>query len=97
MVEKEKSEKVFHAGTKKVEIYSSGDSYEGEINSEGKRHGFGVYTTARYEFGSDNVFSGDVYIGYFKNGIREGQGVYTSKDGSRYEGEFKNGKPNGNK
>ncbi len=54
---------------------------------------------------------GDIYVGYYVDDIRQGSGIYTMADGSRYEGKnfffffsvnffflgnFYNGVPNGN-
>jgi len=36
-----------------------------------------------------------VYIGEFKDNKIHGQGVFTSKSGSRYQGEYKHGKMDG--
>ena len=35
------------------------------------------------------------YVGNFKEGLPEGTGIYTAKDGSTYEGNFVKGKLNG--
>lgn len=35
--------------------------------------------------------NGKKYVGEFKNGSRNGKGVFTFPDGSRYEGDFKVG------
>ena len=32
---------------------------------------------------------GGKYIGYFKNGLKDGQGNYTWNDGAYYSGEFR--------
>ena len=34
---------------------------------------------------------GDKYVGQFKNGVREGKGIYYYANGAKYEGDFKNG------
>ena len=39
--------------------------------------------------------NGNMYIGEWKDGKRNGQGTYTFQEGSRYEGEWKDGKYNG--
>ena len=62
----------------RTETYENGDHYEGEFNEAGERHGRGTYTTP----------FGDIYIGEYRNGLRCGKGVYTMKDGTRYEGEL---------
>ncbi|MBQ8289679.1 MAG: hypothetical protein IJY01_02255 [Clostridia bacterium] len=48
--------------------------------------------TVKYKKRGDD-YIGDVYVGEFATGtyIPHGEGVYTEKDGSRYEGEFKHG------
>jgi hypothetical protein len=46
-------------------------------------------------FGSSTFFSGDRYIGEFKVGLYNGQGILTFADGSKYVGEFKDDKRNG--
>ena len=38
-------------------------------------------------------FSGDKYVGKFKDGLQNGQGTFTFSDGRKCVGEFKNGKP----
>ena len=38
-------------------------------------------------------FSGEKYIGIWKNGEYHGQGVYTFSDGTRWEGEWKDDIP----
>lgn len=55
--------------------YENGDTYQGELNAQGERHGRGVYTNNR----------GDVYSGEYKNGKKHGKGVFSRADGSRYE------------
>ena len=35
------------------------------------------------------------YVGEFKNGLREGKGIYYYKDGARYEGDYRNDQRNG--
>lgn len=38
---------------------------------------------------------GDMYVGEYKDDKRHGKGLYTMKDGTRYEGGFCNGRPHG--
>ena len=40
-------------------------------------------------FGKFTYFNGDVYEGMFKNDKRNGWGVYRTKEGTKYEGEWK--------
>ena len=68
-----------------VKININGGEYEGEVNSNGKPHGQGVWTHP----------SGRRYEGQCKNGKKHGQGTYTWPDGARYEGEWQDGKYHG--
>ena len=61
-------------------IESKNFKYIGEINSENKRHGFGLCIYHR----------GDQYIGQFSNGEKHGIGKFILKNGEIYQGEFKN-------
>ena len=45
----------------------------------------------RYTSGSGK-YKGDVYEGEFKNGNRDGYGTYTFADGTKIEGQWKNGR-----
>ena len=36
-----------------------------------------------------------MYVGEFKDGLKNGHGTFTSLDGDKYEGEWVNGKRNG--
>jgi hypothetical protein len=60
-------------------------SWEGELDSNGKRTGKGKMT---YECGAS-------YEGDFVNDKYEGHGTYTWDDGDNYTGEWKDGKRNG--
>jgi len=54
------------------------ESYRGECNTEGQRHGKGKF-----------VFSnGDSYEGQWKNNLMHGRGKYITVEGDIYEGEF---------
>lgn len=54
--------------------------YEGEVNSSNKMHGKGTY----------KFYSGDKYVGEWKNDKKDGKGIYYYKNGDRYEGQFAN-------
>jgi hypothetical protein len=54
------------------------DTYHGDCNTCGERHGEGVLTWS----------NGDVYIGQFFRGQRHGQGTLTFADGGEYVGEW---------
>ena len=62
-----------------------GQTYEGERNEAGERHGKG---TSKYP-------NGDSYKGEFVHGKRQGQGVYKFKGGARYTGTYEEGKKHG--
>ncbi|MBO4435013.1 MAG: hypothetical protein J5769_06145 [Bacteroidales bacterium] len=42
------------------------DRFKGELNSQGKRHGFGIY----------KWYEGSCYLGEYENGTRSGSGIY---------------------
>jgi len=70
-----------------VEIkFANGDFYKGEVKStisgELKFHGRGILKS----------HTGDTYQGDFKEGLREGYGKYSYKDGANYEGYWVRGK-----
>ena len=41
------------------------------------------------------IYPDGKYIGEFKNGMRDGKGIFYFNDGSRYEGDYKNDKREG--
>ena len=57
---------------------ANGDQFEGQMNSEGKRDGFGYAVI-------DNCSA--IFEGYWQNGTMHGQGRLTNKNGN-YVGEF---------
>jgi len=59
--------------------------YEGEFKN-GKYDGYGI---------EENQVTGQKYIGFFKDGMREGAGKLEFSDKRFYEGDFKKGKFNG--
>ena len=72
------------------ELYKTGDEkkdgkYEGEIEN-GKPNGQGTFTYGIRKW------EGDKHEGEWKDGYRNGQGTSTFSDGSKYVGEFKDGK-----
>lgn len=65
----------------------TGSTYTGEVNDRNERHGYGVYL----------VINGGSYEGYWKNGFKDGKGVFKYKDGTlHYEGDWQCGEPHGN-
>jgi hypothetical protein len=60
-------------------------TYEGDLNSSGQRHGFGVLIC-------DN---GNSYEGDWKNDKRDGLGIARYSSGDVYDGEWKRGKRQG--
>ena len=65
--------------------YPIGDTYDGEWNNDGRKHGIGELT----------LVDGTKYTGQFQSGFCHGHGVAKFPDGSLYEGEFENGKYHG--
>ena len=59
--------------------YKDGSKFEGEYVND-KINGFGIYT---------NKSGRKIYEGYWKDGKREGIGIYFCEDGASYEGEWK--------
>ena len=57
---------------------ANGDQFEGQMNAEGKRDGFGYAVI-------DNCSA--IFEGYWQNGTMHGQGRLTNKNGN-YVGEF---------
>lgn len=86
----------------------SDGSYEGKVNNDGQKHGFGIY---RWKDGS--IFEGDYandlrhgngrflwangesYAGDYLKDERTGKGIYQWPDRSSYDGEFLVGKRHG--
>jgi hypothetical protein len=65
--------------------YSLEEWYEGEIDEQYRRNGYGIY---KYE-------NDDIYEGEFYNGLRHGEGEYTYNDGSVYRGDWLKDKKHG--
>ena len=61
-----------------IENEETGDYYEGFVNEENQPHGFGKMLYA----------SGDMYEGYFENGIKQGTGTMTFNTACIYIGEW---------
>jgi len=97
--------------TKKVKICRNGvfmGTYEGDLNAESQRHGFGVLLCDNgnsYEgewkkdkrdgLGIARYSSGDVYDGQWQRGKREGHGVMYIEAGDTYIGSWNNGLKHG--
>ncbi|CAG9314469.1 unnamed protein product [Blepharisma stoltei] len=69
-----------------LEIQEENAIYQGEWNEEDKRHGFGL------QIFSDN----STYEGFWRNGMRDGEGRFICADGTVYEGNWRNNKKHGN-
>ena len=81
--------------------------YEGEINDENMRHGFGTLITPHYKlkgtwrnneftgWGRKSMRNGDVFEGKFVNGELNGKGIFKSKDNNIYIGDFVKSMRNG--
>lgn len=61
------------------------DSYVGQYNGDGKRHGLGTYTWE----------DGTVYQGRWRNDLMEGKGSLKFANGNKYEGNFSKSMPFG--
>ena len=97
--------------TKKVKICRNGvfmGTYEGDLNAEGQRHGFGVLLCDNgnsYEgewkkdkrdgLGVARYSSGDVYDGQWHRGRRQGHGIMYIEAGDTYIGSWNNGLKHG--
>merc|ERR1711966_640629 len=97
--------------TKKVKICRNGvfmGTFEGDLNDEGQRHGFGVLQCDNgnsYEgewkkdkrdgLGIARYSSGDVYDGQWQKGKRQGHGVMYIDAGDTYIGSWNNGLKHG--
>jgi len=97
--------------TKKVKICRNGvfmGTYEGDLNKDGQRHGFGVLICDNgnsYEgewkkdkrdgVGIARYSSGDVYDGEWLRGKRQGHGVMYIEAGDTYIGSWTNGLKHG--
>jgi len=60
--------------------WANGDKYVGE-SKDSMQNGLGTY----YHLAEDQ-WKGWTYFGYFLNGLRHGQSIYTRPDGTRIEG-----------
>lgn len=90
-------------------LCSNGTLYRGEINEDGKYHGYGVmyyadggYYTGQFEFGRRHGkgtyrhHNGDVYIGEYKDDEEHGHGKTIYKDLGFHIGEYYDGERGGN-
>lgn len=66
-------------------LMQDNDTYDGERNTEGERHGHGKWMGA----------NGDVYMGLWLLDKKNGQGTYTEADGHTYIGSFVDDKREG--
>jgi hypothetical protein len=80
------SSKKFIQMKNKVFIRESKDEwYEGEVDDEYRRNGYG-----KYHYEDDSVYEGE-----FEDGLRSGNGDYKWTDGSVFRGEWLNDRKNG--
>ena len=66
-----------------------GDNHKGET-----LYGWGEYPDYVWK-GVGEKDTHPVYKGEVENGVPNGQGTFTTKNGDKYVGEWKNGEPNG--
>ena len=81
--------------------------YEGDVNLNNERHGFGRLTTVKSVFlgewrngkftgwGRETRRSGKVYEGKYIDGLIQGKGILKNNKGVSYVGDFKNSKRHG--
>ena len=94
-------------GDKCKMIYPNGFIYEGSFR-EGLRHGEGILyhkpSNYQYKGGWENdkkngkcieIINGDIFDGYYKNGIREGKCTITYRNKDKFIGTLKEGKKDG--
>ena len=94
---------------KRLKIYNKDDInniqiYEGDLNYEGKRHGFGKCTTPYYVligqwkndkfsgWGRESRSNGEVFEGRYENGLLNGKGIFLNEKKCKYVGDFINTK-----
>ncbi len=90
-----------------LRIYNKEDKnniqiYQGDLNSQGQRHGQGKCTTPYYVligqwkndqfsgWGRESRCNGDVFEGRYENGVINGKGIFLNEKNSKYVGDFKN-------
>lgn len=66
-------------------VLPNGDYYKGSYDSNGYRHGYGLYMFQ----------DGTKYLGNYNHGVRSGYGVITYPDESKYAGTWSNNMKNG--
>ena len=81
--------------------------YEGDVNIDNQRHGFGRLTTLQAVYlgqwrngeftgwGRETRRSGKVYEGKYINGLLQGKGILKNNKGANYVGDFKDSKRHG--
>ena len=95
------------SGKKSTLDFADG-SYDGEINHDGQKHGFGIYRWSdgsifegnfendlRHGKGKFLWSNGESYDGDYLQDQRTGKGIYSWSDGSHYSGDFISGKRHG--
>jgi len=91
-----------------AELVFSDGSYQGKVNRDGKKHGFGIYrwmdgsiyegdyqNDVRHGKGRFLWANGESYVGVYLQDERTGKGIYHWPDGSYYDGDFLVGKRHG--
>lgn len=83
---------------------SDGSVYKGDVQQDGRYHGFGVLCKQnreryqgewkngqRHGVGTFTYSNGDDFSGSWKNGVPHGKGIYVFKNGGKVTGMWKNG------
>ena len=89
----------------RLKIYNKDDMnhiqiYQGDLNSQGQRHGLGKCTTPYYVligqwkndkfsgWGRESRSNGDVFEGRYENGLLNGKGIFLNEKKCKYVGDF---------
>ena len=93
----EKMDKIIESNKKNdEEIIKHLKNLSHNINNQFKelKYNFDNNYNSQYETRSE-VLDDGLYIGEFKNGLKEGKGTFNGSNGDRYEGDFKNDRKHG--
>ncbi len=78
-------------GGDKTINYHNGDVYKGEVDGNDRPHGKGTYT---HHDEPDQIQQGS-YVGEWKDGEKDGNGIHYYRNGDVYDGPWRKGKRHG--